>query len=365
MTGWALVAAVVLLVANGFFVAVEFALVGSQRAKLEPLAAEGRRSARYGLAAASDLTVQLAGAQLGITMASLGLGFVGEPAVAGLLESALGGVVDLPEGLRHTIAFVIALSIVVFLHMVIGEMVPKNLALAGPERTLLVLAIPNHFYVKAFRPVLWLLNRLAVAGMKPLGIEPADELALARTPEEFAQLIEESHEEGYIEEFAHDLLTGALGFGRTTLDGVMVPRQAIVSVPVGATVAEVEGLVVETGHSRLPVIGRDLDDVRGFVHAKDLLTLPPSARHRALPLRLVRRMVVARAGSHLDGLLRTMRQARVHFALVVDEAGDTAGIVTLEDLLEELVGDIVDETDQPEGDGGASGGPPGGDANGT
>jgi CBS domain containing-hemolysin-like protein len=345
----ALIVAALLLVANGFFVAVEFALVASSRTKLEPLA-EGRRAGRYALEATTDLTVQLAGAQLGITMASLGLGYVAEPAIAHGLEDLLG-LADLPEALTHTIAFVIGLSIVVFLHMVIGEMVPKNLALVAPERVMLLLAIPNHFYVRAFRPFLWLLNALANLGMKPFGIQPADELQMARTPEEFAALIEESHEEGYIAEFAHDLLTGALDFGRKQADAVMVPREQFVVVNRTDSVAEIERIVVETGHSRLPVIGRDLDDVLGFVHAKDLLTLPPGERDRPLPLPAIRRMVVVRTAWPLDSVLRVMRRARVHFAVVLDDRGRTAGIVTLEDLLEELVGDIVDETDreQPQG----------------
>lgn len=341
----AIAVAVLLLLANGFFVAVEFALVASSRTKLEPLAAEGKRAARYGIEAISDLTLQLAGAQLGITMASLALGFVAEPAVAEIFTGVLG-LADLPDALVHTIAFVVALTIVVFLHMVIGEMVPKGLALAAPEKTLLAVAVPNHFYVKFFRPLLWLLNHSANLGLRPFGVEPADELQLARTPEEFAALIEESRDEGYIEELAHDLLTGALEFGATRVAEVMTPRDAIVSVTRQATVAEVEQLVVETGHSRLPVIGRDLDDVQGFVHAKDLLVLAPRTQGSLLPVRLVRSMVLARCDWSLDAVLRTMRRSRVHFAVVVDDAGRTAGIVTLEDLLEELVGDIVDETDR-------------------
>jgi CBS domain containing-hemolysin-like protein len=335
-TGWALALAVVLLVANGFFVAVEFAVVGSRRTRLERLVEEGSRRARHALAATADLNTQLAGAQLGITMASLGLGAVAEPAVAGLLEGFLG----------HTGAVVVALVLVVFLHLVVGEMVPKNVALTDPERWLLTLVGPNRAYVWLFGPVIRVLNAVAGLGMRLLGVEPRRALAAGHTAEELAVMLAASREEGLIAGFAHDLLAGVLEFSERDVASVMVPREQVVAIRAGTTVADAERVVVDTGHSRLPVVGRDLDDVRGFIHAKDLLTLPPEARGRPVPRRLLRRMLVVPTTRSLEDLLLGMRRARVHFALVVDEAGSTAGIVTLEDLLEELVGDIVDESDR-------------------
>ena len=335
-TPWALVAAALLLVANGFFVAVEFAVVGSRRTRLERLRDEGVARAGHALAATGDLNLQLAGAQLGITMASLGLGAVAEPAVAGLLDAVLG----------HTVAVVVALVLVVFAHLVVGEMVPKNIALTDPERTLLALVLPNRAYLWLFRPLIGVLNGVANLGMRVLRVEPRRELASARTAEDLAVMLAASREEGLIEDFAHDLLAGVLDFGDRVVGSVMVPRAQVVTVPVGATVAAVERVVVDTGHSRLPVVGRDLDDVRGFIHAKDLLTLPPEVRDRPVPVRLIRRMLVVPTTRSLEDVLLGMRRVRVHFALVVDETGATAGIVTLEDLLEELVGDIVDESDR-------------------
>jgi CBS domain containing-hemolysin-like protein len=342
----ALVLTLVLMVVNGFFVGVEFALVGSRRSRLEELAAEGDRGAAGALAASSDLTMHLAGAQLGVTMASLGIGAVGEPTLAHLLESALGGVVDLPESAAHTIAFVAGLGVVVFGHMLIGEVVPKNLALAGPERALLWMAPPARLYLKVFRPVVALLRRMANAGVRLFRVEPRDELSSAPTASELAVMVAESHEEGLIEEFAHDLLSGVLDFGDRDVSSVMVPRERIVGVSRGARVADVERLVVRSGHSRVPVIDGDVDTVLGFVHAKDLLALPAAAQEQPLPLRIIRRMLLVPRDRSLEDLLLSMRRARIHFAVVVDDDRRTVGVVTLEDLLEELVGDILDETDR-------------------
>jgi CBS domain containing-hemolysin-like protein len=264
-----------------------------------------------------------------------------------LFENAFGAVGGVPEGLARAVSFVVALTIVVFLHMVVGEMVPKNIAIAGPERTLLALARANRAYVTLFRPVIRLLNTLANAGTRLLGVEPRDELEAAATAEEIAIMLGASREVGLIEEVAHDLLTGALDFGDRPVSSVMVRRDAVVAVSRESTVAEAERVILATGHSRLPVTRRDLDDIIGFVHAKDLLTLTPDAQGRPLPLSRIRRMLVLPATRSLEDALVAMRRARVHFAVVTDDADRTAGIVTLEDIIEDLVGDITDESDQP------------------
>lgn len=341
----ALALTAVLVLLNGFFVGVEFALVGSRRSRLEELAAAGNRRARAALEASSELNLHLAGAQLGVTLASLGIGAVSEPAFAHLVEAALDGVVELPPGVTQTIGFTIGLGVVVFLHMVIGEVVPKNLALAGPERALLWMASPARLYLRLTRPLLRLLQGAANAGVRLLRVEPRDELSGVHTASELAVMVAESHEEGLIEEFAHDLLAGVLDFGDRDVSSVMVPRERVVTVSRRDTVAEIEQVVVRSGHSRLPVVDTDVDAVLGFVHAKDLLTLPAEAHDEVLPLRLVRRMLVVAPERSLEDLLLAMRRARIHFAVVIDRERRTAGVVTLEDLLEELVGDILDETD--------------------
>jgi len=335
-----------LLLANAFFVAVEFALIASRRTKLEALAEQGSARARLAIGSMRQLNVQLAGAQLGITMASLALGYVAEPTVAGFLEDTVSRVVDVPERLLNTGGFVVALIIVAFLHMVVGEMVPKNIAIASPERTLMALALPNRAYVTVLGPLLRVLNAISNAGVRLLGVEPRDELATAASAEELAAMLGASRDEGLIEEMAHRLLTGALDLGDRAVTTVMVPREGVVWLPRAATPAEAEALVVTSGHTRLLVAGEGLDDVLGFLHAKDLLLVPGAARNRPLPLGRVRRMLLVRGDSSLDDALLAMQQARLHVALVVDAAGRTLGIATLEDVIEALVGDIRDESDR-------------------
>ncbi len=344
MTVWPFVAIVALLAVNAFFVALEFALVGSRRSRLEPLAEAGDRSAIRSLEAMRDLSLQLAGAQLGITIASLILGLVGEPAMAHLLQGPVELLPGVPESWAHPMASVIGLLIVVFAHMVLGEMVPKNLTLTHPEATLRAITLPNRVYLTVARPLVWVLNHLANVGVRAFGIEPRDELASAHTAEELAVMVAASREEGTIQGFAAELLSGVLDFGGREVASVMVSREEICSVPSTATAAEAEAVVLERNHSRLPVTGPGgIDDVLGFLHAKDLLQLPEAAFGRALPPRLLRRMLVVPRQRTLEDLLLAMRRSRVHFALVTEADGTTAGIVTLDDLLEELVGDITDE----------------------
>jgi CBS domain containing-hemolysin-like protein len=335
----------VLLGANGVFVAKEFALIASRRTKLQGLAEEGSLSARLALEAASQLPLQLASSQLGVTMASLGLGAVAEPTVAQGLENAFSAV-GIPNGVTDTLAVVIGLAIVVFFHMVFGEMVPKYVALADPERTLMALAIPNRVYVALFRPLIRALGWLGRTGTRLFGVEPRTDLGTVHTAEEIASMLAASREEGLIEEMAHDLLSGALDFGERPLSDVMVPREQITWVSRDATVAEAEQAIVTSGHSRLLVAGSDLDDIVGFVHAKDLLTVPASARNRPLPLARIRRVLILRGHRPLDEVLVAMRRSRTHVAVVVDENRRVIGLATLEDVLEDLVGDIRDESDR-------------------
>jgi CBS domain containing-hemolysin-like protein len=353
-----------LLVANGFFVAVEFAVLASRTTRIEPLAATGNRRARLALHAMRDLNTQLAAAQLGITMASLLLGFVAERVMSELVQSVIEPVVDLPPGLLHAIGFGVGLAIVVFLHMLIGEMVPKNIAIAEPERTLLWLVLPNRMYLAVFRPVVWVLNRLANGIVRLFGVEPRDELATARTAEEIASIVGASRSEGLLAEVEHQLLTGALDLGESPVAAVVIPIEEVTAVPRTATPAETERVITASGHSRVLVFGRDTDDVLGFVHAKDLLDLPEPARGAPLPLGRVHPVLLVGPDSSLTDVLLAMQRARLHVAVVSGAGGRgigaggrgrsagqgsgsvlTRGIVTLEDVLEALVGDIRDESD--------------------
>ncbi len=337
--------ALLLLVVNAFFVGAEFALISTRRSLIEPRAAAGSRRARVTLDAMERVSLMLAGAQLGITLASLGLGAVAEPAVAHLLEGAFDAA-HAPKGLLHPVAFVLALAIVVFLHVVIGEMVPKNLALAEPERSALILTPALVWVVRVLRPAIVGCNALANLSLRAVRITPRQELASAYTHDEVAQLIAESHQEGLLAEEEHELLTGALGFDERTVESVMlVPSQLVVIQP-GSTPREVEQLAARTGFSRFPV--RDgTDELIGYVHLKDVLETNPVRRASAIESKWVRPLL--RLGVHdtLAGALALMQSGGAHLARVMGESGELVGVVALEDVLEELVGEIAAATTRP------------------
>ncbi|WP_420640300.1 hemolysin family protein [Candidatus Poriferisocius sp.] len=346
MTALYLGVAVALLVANAGFVAVEFALIAARRSRLEPLAEQGNRRARMTLAAMGDLNRQLAGAQLGITMASLGLGFVAEPAVAVLIERAVESFADLPSGVLHTISFAVSLALVVFLHMVLGEMVPKNVALAGAERTAMWLAPVNRLYSIVFGPLIGLLNHMSAGLVRLCGVEPIDQLSTTHTAQEFAAVVEHSAAEGFLDDFDHSLLSSALELAGRPVRSVMVPRDRIVAVEHQATVDQVLEVMKDSGHSRVVVHRGSLDQVVGFVHAKDLLDVAGVRASQPLGDDLIRVVPAIEQETSLEGALALMRGSRRHLAVVRHGARRrTVGLVSLEDVLEVLVGDLFDETD--------------------
>ena len=318
-----------LLLLNGFFVGAEFALIAARRSKIEALAEEGSKRAGVALRSVKELSLMLAGAQLGITMASLGLGAVAEPAVAHLIEDGIDSFVHLSPTVLHSVSFVIALTIVVFFHMVIGEMAPKNIAIAEPEKTALWLAAPFRAFTNLFRPFIWLLNWVANAGVRAFGVEPKDELENIHSSSEIGLLIAESARGGHIDKFEQRLLTGAIAFSERDAASVMVPRIDVVAIPHTITPDEIEQLVLESGHSRFPVYVKNLDTIIGFFHAKDLLNIADSERDKPISRRFLRKMLVVPESLRLHPLLVQMRGNRQHFALVLDEHGGTAGIVTL------------------------------------
>lgn len=336
-----------LLFANGFFVAMEFALIAARRSQIETLANEGNARAKVALASIRELSLMLAGAQLGITMASLGLGALAEPAIAHALEGPFHSL-GVPEAFLKSITFVVALTVVVFFHMVLGEMAPKNLAIARPEGSALWMAIPARAYVNLFRPFIHLLNLLANGVLRMMKVEPKDELLSVHTVEEISLMVQESAKEGHLQPFEQRLLTGAAGFGEKDAADVMIPRTEMNALPLDITPREIEEKIVETGHTRFPVYIDNLDRVVGFVHAKDLLQVPETQREHRIPRRLIRPLLVVPESRRLQPLLHDMQRERRHFALVIEEHGGTAGIVTLEDLVEELVGEILDEHDEDE-----------------
>ena len=338
----ALVVAVVLLLANAFFVGAEFALISARRAQIEVRVASGSRAARSALRAIEQVSLVMAGAQLGITACSLGLGAIAEPAIAHLIEPLLHAV-HVPEGLLHPIAFVIALGLVVYLHVVLGEMVPKNIALAGPERAALILGPPMMVVVTVLKPVVVALNAIANGLLRLVGVQPRNEVSSAFTRDEVSAMVDESRHEGMIEDREYDRLAGALDFTERTVERVLLAPSSLVTVTRGALVSEVEQRCAETGFSRFPVrAGEGSGDLLGYLHIKDVLDADPSGADRRIEDKWFRPFATVPTGARLHEALTTLQRRGAHVGRVVDADGSLVGLITLEDVLEELVGEIRD-----------------------
>jgi CBS domain containing-hemolysin-like protein len=341
----ALALGAVLLVANGFFVAVEIGLLAARRTLIEQAAEAGDRRAVRVLKALGELAVTFSGAQLGITMCSLGLGAVAEPALGALFVDVLAGS-PLPPGVVTTVAVVLSLALVMFLHMVIGEMAPKNLAVSRAEAVALRLARPFALFVSLQRPLILLLNGAANALVRAVRVEPIDEQRLAHSPSELALALVEATEVGTIADADARVMRAALELSDIEAEAAMTPRVDLAAIPDTASAAAVLDVARETGHTRFPVFRGDIDHVVGMVHVKDLLTGPDLALSTTPVSELVRPIVAVPSSRDLEQLLQEMLDRRAHAVLVVDEFGGTAGLLTLEDVLEELVGEIADEYDE-------------------
>lgn len=354
-----LAAVVVLVLANGFFVAAEFALVSVRRTRVQQLAAEGKGSAKRVLDLLDHLDTYIAATQLGITMASIGLGFIGEPALAGLLEPGIERLTFIPDSWResatHTVAFIIAYTIITALHIIFGELAPKSLALQRPESTALWVVRPLRGFQVIFRPVVSALNGIGNAVVRTIGIEPAAGHALVQSAEELKLSIDASREAGLVEQAAQDLVERAFVFTDLDVRHAMVPRTEITAVSVDANLHEVLRVASESSHTRLPVYERDSDHIVGIINVKRLLPLVYEAEGDLSrpPFDLRDFMDEAPAFPEtvpaVDVLTR-MREARRQMSVIIDEYGGTAGIITLEDLVENLVGEIRDEGDSEDGE---------------
>jgi len=342
MSTWlAIVVTVLLLGLNSLFVAAEFALISARRTQIEPLVQSGRRSAKLALKAMENVTLAMAAAQLGITMCSLGLGAISEPAVAHLLEPVFE-FLDVPPGLVHPISFAIALTLVVFLHVVYGEMVPKNLALAAPDRASLVLGPFMLGVIALLKPVVFALNGIANGAVRLVGIEPKDEVASTFTHDEVAGLVEESRREGLLDDDEYGLVTGALDFHEGTVAQVLLPRETLVTIDRSATPVDIEAACSATGFSRFPVAD-DEGGLTGYLHIKDVLETDDQAREQSIADKWVRPLATVPSTAGLLDALRTMQARGSHMARVADDStGEVVGAVMLEDVLEELVGEIRD-----------------------
>ena len=344
MSGSALLVAVMLVIINGFFVAVEFAFTASRRPQLEGQTAEGNRRAGWALASMDELPVTFAGAQLGIAGASLALGFIIESSLEVAFEDFYHAI-GLPEGAITTLSLATALLIVSFVHNVFGEMAPKNATIAAPERVALLVSAPFRAYVTIFRPIILALSWIANGVLRLFGVQARRTIEMTHSPEDIANLVKTIGAGGVIDPGSSNLLTSALSFQDTVVAEVMVPRPDLVAMSASDSAAQFERRVVETGHSRIPVYGEDLDDIRGFIHAKDLLHVATGRRNEAIAESLVRSVPIVPETMPISPVMEMMRSEGVHLAVAIDEHGSVSGLVTLEDIAEELVGEIRDEHD--------------------
>ena len=341
----AVVLTVLLLGANAFFVGAEFALISARRDRLEALAEQGKKRAVTVMRAAENLSLMLAGAQLGITICSILLGRVGEPAVAHLLEKPFA-LLGIGDAMLHTVSFVIALAVVVTLHVLLGEMVPKNIAIAGPETTAMLLVPPYLIYIRAARPLIAFYNWAANTTLRALRVEPKDELDVTVSTVELSEMIAESVSEGLLDPEEHTRLTRALQVRDRTVGDLAISLDQIRAVPVaaagcGPTVAAVEQALSETGYSRFPVTD-PAGMYIGYLHIKDVLAVltEPDA---ILDPTMVRPLIEVPSTLPLPDALTRLRRTKSHLALVID-GGYVTAMVTLEDLVEDLVGTVRDGT---------------------
>lgn len=340
--GFDLFIAGLMLLGNAFFVGAEFGLVAARRSSIELMALSGSRAAKITLDAMEHVSLMLAGAQLGVTTCSLILGAVGEPLFAHLLTKPFD-ILDVPDAFIHPASLIIALIVMVYLHVVIGEMVPKNLALANPDRAAMLLIPPLAVMVRLARPVVLALNAMADGGLRLVGVKPQREVASAFTRDEVAGFVKESRREGLLNEDEEQLLAGALRFDERTVQSVLLHDAKLVTVTPQTTPGEVEQLAATTGFSRFPV-RNSKNRLTGYVHLKDMLGISESKHGEPIPTDIIRPLIEVKERASLRTTLSSLQRANSHLALVLGKGGKTLGVVALEDVLEELVGEIRDDS---------------------
>ncbi|GAA2002478.1 hemolysin family protein [Brevibacterium samyangense] len=340
-----LLLALALILGTGVFVAAEFALLTLDKHTVQEAVARGERSSGTILKGVTHLSTQLSAAQVGITITTLLTGYLMEPSLGALLSPLLAEL-GLGAGGSTAVALVLALVISTVLSMVIGELVPKNLAISAPMLAAKIAVPLQYGFSVVFRPLIAVLNGTANKALRAMGIEPQEEGSAGRSPEELTALVRHSAEEGTMEQDVADLLTRTLSFSERTAVDVMTPRTRIVAVKRDATAAEIIETSRRTGFSRFPVVGESRDDITGVVHVKQALAVPLAHRTEAFAAGLMTEVTEIPETMALDPLLMALRARGMQMAVVVDEYGGTAGVVTLEDVVEELVGEVVDEHDR-------------------
>ena len=335
---------IVLVFINGFFVAAEFAFVAVRKSRIETLASEGKAAAKRLLEILNNLNPYLSASQLGITLASLGLGALGEPVV----EAILGGFLSqyLSDYWRHIVSYFIAFAVVTSLHIVLGEQAPKLFGLAMAEKVAMLTALPMVIFYKVFKPFIHALDWASAKTVNLFGLNATSEHASIYTEDEIRQLIKISEESGHVNKAERQLINQVFEFSETTVREAMIPRTEIVAIPETSTLEEIAKAFREYGYSRMPVYGDSLDDMRGVLHSKDVMQYL-LVKPRMFKLdRVLKKPYYVVDTARLEDVLRQMQREKFHFGFVVDEHGGVEGIITLEDLLEEIVGDISDEHDE-------------------
>ncbi|WP_425455506.1 hemolysin family protein [Cohnella phaseoli] len=333
----------VLVFLNGFFVAAEFAMVKARGSKIDTLVQEGHKRATAASHLIGHLDAYLSACQLGITLTSLGLGWIGEPAIARMLEPMFQAV-HLNENLVHPLSFIIGFSFITVLHIVLGELMPKSVAIRKAETITLLTAGPMIFFRKVMSPFIWLLNGTAGMLLKPFGIDVKEDTSTAHTEEEIRILVQESHKSGLIDNTELTLMDNIFDFSETNAREIMIPRTEMSCLYGNLSFQENRAIALREMHTRYPVCERDKDNIIGFVHIKDLLKVPDNA---ILDIRdLLRPMTTVPESMPISALLKLMQKKKTQIAILIDEYGGTSGLVTLEDIMEEIVGEIQDEFDE-------------------
>jgi CBS domain containing-hemolysin-like protein len=346
--GLRLAAVALLVLANAFFVAAEFSLVAARRTRMEAMIRRGDRRAQAALAVMQNITRYISGTQLGITLTSLGLGWVGEPALAEPFARLFAGLpLALATAAAHGAAVTLAFILITFMHVVLGELVPKGLALLYPETLGRWLARPLTLFTVVTNPFIWLLNNSATGLLRLFGARPMSERERVHSPEEILMLVEQSRRTGDLGSQDARMIQGVFEFSEKNARNVMTPRTQIVALPLSLSLSEAADRVGAAGRSRYPVYRESLDDIVGTVHAKDILRALRSGGEQTLQA-ILRPPLLVPGTREVEDVLADMKRQKVHLAIVLDEYGGTAGLVTMEDLLEEIVGQIYDEYDRPE-----------------
>ena len=339
---------IILVLANGFFVAAEFSLVSVRQTRIAELVAQGNVSAAAVQKAIQNPDKVIAATQLGITLASLGLGWIGEPALAHIIFPIVNLFpADIQPELSHSLSAGLAFAIITFLHVVVGELAPKSIALQNPERTSLVVVRPTLWSEWIFKPAIWALNGTGNALLRLIGIKPATGHELVHSVEELKMLVSASTEGGVVEPQEREMLNAIFDFGDLLVRQVMIPRTEIVAVEADLPLEEIITLITESTYTKFPVFDDNIDQILGIVHVKDMLhTMQEPGWQKCTARSLVREPVYIPETISVGALLHQFRDNRQHIAIVLDEYGGTAGLVTLEDLLEEIVGEVSDPFDK-------------------